>query len=54
MWKDATKLGMGVSQLSNGAYVVVGRYSGELGSVGGNMSGGNGKYFRENVLPLKN
>ena len=47
MWKDATKLGMGVSQLSNGAWVVVGRYSGEPGTVQGNMSG----RFPENVLP---
>ena len=47
MWKDATKLGMGVSQLSNGAWVVVGRYSGEPGKVGGNMMGS----FHEQVLP---
>ena len=48
MWKDATKLGMGVSQLSNGAWVVVGRYSGEPGTDPGNCSG----RFPGNVLPL--
>ena len=49
MWKDATILGLGVSQLSNGAYVVVGRYSGEPGTVLGNMAG----RFPDNVLPLR-
>ena len=47
MWKDATKLGMGVSQLSNGEWVVVGRYSGEPGTVLGNMPG----RYQENVFP---
>ena len=49
MWKDATILGMGVTQLSDGGWVVVGRYSGEIGTVQGNMQG----RFPENVLPLK-
>ena len=49
MWTDATILGLGVSQLSSGAYVVVGRYSGKPGTVLGNMAG----RFPEFVLPLK-
>ena len=49
VWKDATILGLGVSQMSNGAYLVVGRYSGEPGTVLGNMAG----RFPDNVLPLR-
>ena len=49
MWKDATILGLGVCQMSNGAYLVVGRYSGVSGTVLGNMAG----RFPDNVLPLR-
>ena len=48
MWKNSTKLGLGVSKLSNGGYVVVGRYS-----PGGNVTPkGTVTGYIENVLPL--
>ena len=49
MWKDATILGLGVCKMPTGAYLVVGRYSGEPGTVLGNMAG----RFPDNVLPLR-